>query len=190
MSQELRDDLTPLHALGLLDKAESDALLANETPEVVAELDAYSRTAGRMAELSAKEPPKSLKERLMARIAPAPDTGRGLPDGVLALVRAQEGKWIPTPFPGITVKPLFFDEKSGNQSLLVRMEPGSKYPSHHHVGLEHSLVLEGDAIFSDHTLHAGDYEVGEAAHDHCSITTKGGCLVFLMRNHADHVLTV
>jgi anti-sigma factor ChrR (cupin superfamily) len=187
MSQELRD-LVPLHALGLLDKLESDALLANATPEVMVELDAYGRTAGQMAELSAKQPSQSVKDRLMARIAPAADTRRALPDGVVALVRAQEGKWMPTPFPGITVKPLFFDEKSGNQSLLVRMQPGSTYPSHHHVGLEHSLVLEGDAVFSDHTLHAGDYEVGDAAHDHCSITTKGGCLVFLMRNHADHVL--
>jgi anti-sigma factor ChrR (cupin superfamily) len=189
MSQDASAARAALHALGLLDKTESDDLLVHATPETLAELDSYTETASRIAELSAQEPPKSLKARLMDRIAPASDTNCGLPHGVVSLIRAHEGKWMPTPFPGITVKSLFVDEKSGNQSILVRMEPGSVYPSHHHVGLEHSLVLEGDAIFSDHTLNAGDYEVGDAGHDHCSITTKGGCLVFIMRNRGDHVLS-
>jgi anti-sigma factor ChrR (cupin superfamily) len=168
-----------LRALGMTAPEESC-----EDPEVVAELESFRETAARMSELVAMEPPAHLKDKLMARIRAGADP---LPGGVLAIVRAGEGQWMPTPFPGITMKQLFLDPASGNQSLLVRMEPGSVYPCHHHKGLEHSLVLEGDAIFSDHTLYAGDYEVGAVDQDHSSITTKGGCLVFLLRNRADIV---
>ncbi len=161
-----------------------------ENPEFAAEVESFRQVAAEMAELVAVEPPLRVKEQLMARVrnAAAGATGRqahAMPPGVISIVRAQDGKWMPTPFAGITMKLLFADPASGNQSVLVRMEPGSVFPCHHHKGLEHSLVLEGDAIFSDHTLYAGDYEVGAPDQDHSSITTKGGCLVFIMRNAAD-----
>ena len=156
-------------------------LLASEQdPEVAAELESFRQVAAGMSELVAVDPPARVKDKLMERIKTSP-----LQQGVLTIVRASDGKWLQTPFAGIAMKQLFYDPASGNQSVLVRMEPGSVYPCHHHKGLEHSLVLEGDAVFSDHTLHAGDYEVGASDHDHSSITTKGGCLVFIMRNRAD-----
>ena len=173
-------DFAALEALGMADPSESDLFRGN--PAVLAELDAFGEVAGDMSALCAKNPPPRAKDRLMARIR-----GAVLPEGAVALVRAADGQWMKTPYAGITVKQLYYDPKSGNQSVLVRMEPGSVYPSHHHKGLEHSFVLEGDAVFSDHTLHRGDYEVGEAGHDHSSITTSGGCLVFIMRNRSDIV---
>ena len=155
-------------------------LTSEQDPEVAAELESFRQVAAGMSELVAVDPPARVKDKLMERIKTLP-----LQQGVLTIVRASDGKWLRTPFVGITMKQLFYDPASGNQSVLVRMEPGSVYPCHHHKGLEHSLVLEGDAVFSDHTLHAGDYEVGASDHDHSSITTTGGCLVFIMRNRAD-----
>ena len=184
-------DIAALHALGLADRAEGDLLLAHgEDPQFQAEVDALERVAGRLAEWSAIQPPPALKNRLLAQIGATASAEKPVGHGVLAMVRANEGKWQATPFPGITMKTLFYDRASGNQSVLVRMEPGSVYPNHHHKGLEHSLVLEGDAIFSDHTLYAGDYEVGAVDHDHSSITTRGGCLVFIMHNRSDVVYAV
>lgn len=177
-----------MHALGVATTEESNALLlaSEQDPELAAELESFRQVAVGMSELVAVDPPARVKDQLMARIK-ASASADTLPPGVLSIVRANDGKWLATPFAGITMKPLFTDPVSGNQSVLVRMEPGSVYPCHHHKGLEHSLVLEGDAIFSDHTLYAGDYEVAASEHDHSSITTKGGCLVFLMRNRADIV---
>lgn len=183
-------DIAALHALGMADLSESDLFVANADPALLAERDAFGEIVGEMSCLSAKAPAPTVKDRLMARIGAAGSEGKRaslLPDGVVALVRSTDGKWMQTPFAGIQMKKLFYDENSGNLSVLVRMDPGSIYPNHHHKGLEHSLVLEGDAVFSDHTLHAGDYEVGEADHDHSSITTKGGCLVFIMHNRSDIV---
>ena len=179
-------NVAALHALSMADPSESDFFLANADAAALAELDAYNELLGKMSALSAKNPPPRARDRLMAIVnaAALPAT---LPKGAVALVRAADGQWMKTPYAGITVKQLFYDPASGNQSVLVRMEPGSVYPSHHHKGLEHSFILEGDAIFSDHTLNRGDYEVGEAGHDHSSITTRGGCLVFIMRNRADIV---
>jgi anti-sigma factor ChrR (cupin superfamily) len=188
MQDDLRD-LAPLYALGLTESAENEALLAHaaEGTDLLRDLDAFQETAAQMSGLSAAEPPASVKARLLQRIAPPTDQQRQLPDGVLALVRGNEGPWRDTPFPGIAVRPLFKDPLSGNQFLLVRMAPGSVYPSHHHEGIEHSYILEGDAIFDDHTLYAGDYEAAQSGHDHSCIRTKGGCLVFLIRNQADRV---
>ena len=188
MTVEL-EEIAALHALGIADRQESAFLLADPDPEALRRLDSFEDVAGSMSALSAVEPPTGLKQRLMAKIgvAASADKRAPMPDGVLAIVRASDGKWLPTPFPGITMKLLFYDRQTGNQSALVRMEAGSVYPHHHHKGLEHSLVLEGDAIFSDHTLYAGDYEVGATGHDHSSITTKGGCLVYIMNNRSDIV---
>jgi mannose-6-phosphate isomerase-like protein (cupin superfamily) len=179
-------DSAALHALGMAAPEESEALLlaSEQDPELAAELESFRQVAAGMSEVVAVEPPPHVRDKLMARIRASSDT---LQDGVLTIVRASDGKWLPTPFAGITMKQLFYDPVSGNQSVLVRMEPGAVYPHHHHKGLEHSLVLEGDAVFSDHTLFAGDYEVGASDRDHSSITTKGGCLVFIMRNRADIV---
>jgi len=178
-------DAAALHALGIAEKQDSEDLLlsSEQDPDVAAELECFRQLAAGISELVTVDPPARIKDKLMAQIKSMPV----LHPGVLTIVRASDGDWLQTPFAGITMKQLFYDPASGNQSVLVRMDPGSVYPCHHHKGLEHSLVLEGDAIFSDHTLHAGDYEVGASDHDHSSITTSNGCLVFILRNRADIV---
>ncbi len=188
MDAELQE-IAALHALGIGDAQDRDRLLAIADPKALLEVAGYQQVAEAMASLTAMEPPAALKGKLMAAIGAAPASGARapMPQGVLSIMRSNEGKWISTPFPGITMKQLFYDPQTGNESVLVRMQPGSTYPNHHHKGLEHALVLEGDAVFSDHTLHAGDYEVGESGLDHSSITTQHGCLVFIMHNRADIV---
>jgi len=57
--------------------------------------------------------------------------------------------WLPSPLPGLSVIPLadadlpesFMPE--GPSRLLVRIEAGSQFPRHQHVGDEHMLILEG-----------------------------------------------
>ena len=70
---------------------------------------------------------------------------------------------------------------------MVRMAPGSHFPSHHHASLEHCYVVEGDLIFEDHAMTAGDYSAGSPDKDHASATTNGGCLLFIVHNLRDQV---
>lgn len=56
---------------------------------------------------------------------------------------------------GIYVKPLWRDEASGDVAVLVRMDPGCRYPRHLHVREEDVLVLVGG--FRDEQ---GEYPTG------------------------------
>ena len=64
--------------------------------------------------------------------------------------------WPASRRPGIYVKVLWTDEKSGDAAVLVRMDPGCEYPRHRHVGDEEVLVLQGG--FRDER---GEYRSGE-----------------------------
>jgi anti-sigma factor ChrR (cupin superfamily) len=68
------------------------------------------------------------------------------------------------------------------------MAPGAIYPPHRHFGLEHCYVLEGDLVFDDYTLHAGDYEIASAATEHSLVTTQHGCLLLIMNNRGDQLV--
>jgi hypothetical protein len=48
-------------------------------------------------------------------------------------------------------------------------------------------VLEGDLVFEDHTLAAGDYAAGSPDQDHTSATTVNGCLLFIVHNSWDQL---
>jgi len=67
------------------------------------------------------------------------------------------------------------------------MEPGAIYPSHHHSQVEHCYVMQGDLVFEDHVLNSGDYEAAQPGTDHSPVTTKSGCLLFLVHNVNDTV---
>jgi anti-sigma factor ChrR (cupin superfamily) len=95
--------------------------------------------------------------------------------------------WQPTPFTGVSIARLYEDPIRGELTSLVRMMPGAHYPSHHHARLEHCYVVEGDLIFEDHTLTAGDYSAGRPGKDHTSATTQQGCLLFLVHDVGDQV---
>ena len=110
-----------------------------------------------------------------------------LPRGVLALARRENLEWQATAFEGISMARLFEDPVRGEVASLIRMMPGSHYPSHRHAAVEHCLVIEGDIVFEDHTLFAGDYSAGGQDWDHTSATTKNGCLLFVVHHIQDQL---
>jgi anti-sigma factor ChrR (cupin superfamily) len=71
--------------------------------------------------------------------------------------------WRATRYPGVEWLPLHVDEGRGSEragpreaTVLIRMQPGSGYPAHRHVGVEEVLVLRGgyrDAL--------GEHRAGE-----------------------------
>jgi anti-sigma factor ChrR (cupin superfamily) len=184
---EITDDLrstAALFSLGALDGAELQAFEAHlaEGCEICrAECDAFGETAAQLP-LAAVEhrPPDSLRTRLLARTA-APATA-------MHVLRSTEGKWVPTPFPGVSVKRLYLDRENAMATHLVRMAPGASYPPHRHTAVEQCLVLEGDIQLNETRLGPGDYSRNDAFSTHQRIQTENGCLFLIIASLEDELL--
>ena len=168
-----------IYALGLLEPPETRVYEQHlaECEVCRGEVRAFGSAAEDLPfSLPESRPASRVRETLLARIGSSS-----------VLIRRNEGTWQATPFPGVEVKHLYADAATGNVTSLVRMRPGAMYPAHRHASHEHCYVLEGDLVFSDHILYAGDYEVSVPSTDHALVTTHAGCLLLLTNNQADQV---
>jgi anti-sigma factor ChrR (cupin superfamily) len=111
-----------------------------------------------------------LKARVMARI-------RGKKYFDLLTVRAEEGEWI-TLLPGLEKKILSKSSDGQMQSYLLRAAPGTTVPPHEHLADEECFMLEGEAMFGDIHLSAGDYHIARKGSMHGQTYTKMGALAF------------
>ncbi|HEU5322838.1 MAG TPA: cupin domain-containing protein [Methylomirabilota bacterium] len=84
-------------------------------------------------------------------------------------------EWEPTTYPGIDIKTLYRDE-TGKWTTLTRMAPGAHLPTHRHVGLEQSFVLEGTLVDDDGACTAGNFVWRRPGSVH-SAWTPDGCIV-------------
>jgi anti-sigma factor ChrR (cupin superfamily) len=96
------------------------------------------------------------------------------------VVRAGEGRWLPTDDAGVSYKLLFADPARGTVTTLVRMEPGSRIRSHRHLGVEQCLVLEGDVRSGAVGMTAGDFNCSMPGSVHEELVTAGGALLLLV----------
>ncbi len=176
------EDRASLYALGLLEEAESRTFEQHlsSCPVCAAEVRESGGLAVQLADtIPAAAPPANLRQRVL--------TETMLPRGVVALVRGAQLDWQPTSFEGVSMARLYEDPIRGELASLIRMKPGASFPSHHHAAVEHCYVVEGDLIFEDHTMTAGDYSAGRAGKDHTTATTHGGCLLFIVHNADDRL---
>jgi anti-sigma factor ChrR (cupin superfamily) len=180
----LREALA-LYSAGGLDPArasEFDRHLQGGCAVCASEVRAFQAGAAQLAyAVPERKPAPSLRNRLMARIAPAAAPAR-------VVVRAKEGTWQPSGVPGVALRQLFVDEATGSVTSLVKLDAGAVYPAHRHFGLEHCYVLEGDLVFHDHVLEAGDYEVAQASSAHSTVSSVHGCVLLLTSNRRDELL--
>ena len=74
---------------------------------------------------------------------------------------------------GLFCRLLSLDEDRGRVTMLVRLAPGTDYPSHRHGDFEELHLLHGELQIDDKKLHAGDFiraEGGSA--DHLAFSKK------------------
>lgn len=179
VTDEVRERAS-FYRLGLLENSE-----VSDFEHHLAECDVCSTEARLLGDavaefafgLAESCPGPRVRAELLRRIAPKP-----------VLVRSGEGDWQATGFDGVEAKQLFADPATGSVTSFVRMAPGAKYPPHRHASHEHCYVLEGDLVFDDHTLFAGDFEVSAPSTDHSPVTTVGGCLLLITNNQRDELL--
>lgn len=101
------------------------------------------------------------------------------------IVRNSQKEWQPLTengfhYYGISVISLKFDEiKQRSTTILLKFEPGAKYPYHNHPGGEEIYVVSGKAILENVTLSEGDYLNTPVNFKH-SVTTETGCTLLLV----------
>jgi anti-sigma factor ChrR (cupin superfamily) len=171
-----------LLALGLLSPEEAAEVetLATQDPALAAEIRDHSETAAQVAFASATEPPAGLRDRVLNKALSGAEHG-------MVVVRANEVKWRPSGIVGVQLKVLLKDPSSGNWTMLLRMEPGSTYPSHRHSTLEQCLIVEGEVCFDDMTLQAGDFEAAPPGTRHAALSSPKGCVLLLVASPHDEL---
>src|SRR5262245_48833287 len=130
-----------------------------------------------LARLTAEgvDPPRpEVKDRLMARIAETPPA----PQGFVFNMAKGFDKWLPHPVPGIRVRVL--STNPDYATLLLDVEPGTRFPPHHHGGAEECYVLSGSLFTWGRRLGPGDFLHADPDTDHTEMWTEEGCRVLLV----------
>ena len=173
-----------LYALGALEGDEArefEEHLARGCEACAAELREFDAVAADLGLAAPEaEPPAGVRARLLALVSEERGGGvSGVAPGFL-VVRAGEGRWLPTDDAGVSLKVLFADRERGTVTTLVRMEPGSRIRSHRHLGVEQCLVLEGDVRSGRVGMKAGDFNCSMPGSVHEELVSDGGALLLLV----------
>lgn len=163
-----------LAALGMLTPREASAIRPREVRRM------EEAVASLVAAVAPAHPRPSARDRLMARVA-AYEELRPLAD-----VRRNEGGWLSAGFPGVDVRPLFRDRTSGQSTVLIRMEPGAKLPTHSHGANEQCFVLEGDIRWGEVAYEAGDFVVMAKDTTHPELLSSNGNLLLIISGHNEY----
>jgi anti-sigma factor ChrR (cupin superfamily) len=171
-------------AIGALDadeQRELQALVATLTADGQAQVARlYDVAASLAATAPAVDPPAGARDRLLAAIAaPRPVANYTL--------LGSEGEWNDTPLPGIRIKVLALDKPRNMVTMLLRAQPGARYPSHRHSTCEECYVLSGSVVIEGRVLHAGDFHHAEGDSDHGEIYTTEGAEVLLVGAISDYL---
>jgi anti-sigma factor ChrR (cupin superfamily) len=83
--------------------------------------------------------------------------------------------WTPSKFPGVEVKILYEDPKTGMLTVLSRMAPGSFIPLHTHTDVEQTYVMEGSLEDEQGAATAGNFVWRPGGNTHIA-HAPNGCL--------------
>lgn len=144
------------------------------------EMRAAGEIAAGFGSIASADPPSSLREKLLARIASAPRVpGLLFQHQGLIISRSSELDWQPLG-PGVDFKVMHTDTDRRYNTMLVRMVPGAHYTAHRHVDVEEVFMISGDMNVAGVIMHAGDYCRGGADTLHGETSSEGGCVMLVM----------
>ncbi len=124
-----------------------------------------------------EEPSPGVRAALLASIAtPASHT-----------TTSTEGEWVETRVPGVHLKILAIDRPRDRVTMLLRAEPGARYPAHRHSGPEECYVIRGSLIVEGRVLRAGDFHHADGESDHGELRTDEGVEVLLVASPNDYL---
>lgn len=86
--------------------------------------------------------------------------------------------WVPLDFPGVSMRVVHQDTRTGGMVVMTRLEAGATIPAHKHSQADETVfVLSGDFIEAGDTHGAGTYFVAPAGVSHGPHATRSGCIV-------------
>lgn len=194
-------ELAALNAIGGLDGDEAkefDLLLANADASTREEIAAWNAAAAQLAHhvRPLMEPRASVKESLMRKIAEQHATERALEGpgthrfdharGIYT-VFPEQMPWSKHPVPGVQIKVLTESKKRGYVTMLMKVDPGTVFPEHHHTGEEECYVLSGSIILNGKRLGVGTLHHGDEHSDHGTLSTDEGALLLLVVAKEDYI---
>ena len=167
-------------AVGALDPDERRDLEARLTalpPAVRAEVaHLYDASVEVAASALGEEPSPAVRAALLAKIGvPANHT-----------ITAAEGAWVETGVPGVRAKILAIDRMRDRVTMLVKADPGARYPAHRHSGPEECYVISGSVVVEGRLLRAGDFHHAEGESDHDELWTDDGVEVLIVASASDY----
>ena len=81
---------------------------------------------------------------------------------------------------GLFVKALRIDENKGRSpAIMLKFEPGAKYPYHNHPAGEEIFILKGSCMVNETILNAGDYLYTPPDFKH-GVHSETGCEMLLI----------
>jgi anti-sigma factor ChrR (cupin superfamily) len=178
------DDIQALalaDAIGALDPDERrdlEARLADLPPGVRAEVaHLYDTSVEIAASASGEEPSPGVRSALLARVA-APSNHT---------ITSTDGAWVETQIPGLRMKVLAIDRVRDRVTMLLKGEPGARYPAHRHTGPEECYVISGSVVVEGQVLRAGDFHHAEGESEHGEIWTAEGVEVLIVAAASDYL---
>ena len=185
MISEQQQELASLYVLGALAVGEQGAFEAElrANAELRHLVRSLQRTTGLLATTSpAMTPPPELKDKVLRRIdaaVTAPVSQSTPLASALAGFRfvdaACEGGWKQLPVPGAWIKLLSIERDRVYAVLLVKLEPGVRFPAHLNVGPEDFYVLTGDLHIGQRRLAPGDFHHADGGSQHGVNHSVEGC---------------
>jgi anti-sigma factor ChrR (cupin superfamily) len=177
-------DLVSVYALGALPHSEQAAVEAHifGCPSCRKELETLRPIIDSFVSwpTDVLRPTSSLWGRLARRIADESGAEPALP----ATRQWSEPEWEDVA-PGISCKLLATDTEANRVSMLVRLAPGTYYPSHRHAGVEELHLLHGELWIEDRKLHPGDYNRAEPGTADQRVWSETGCTCVLITSPLD-----
>jgi quercetin dioxygenase-like cupin family protein len=145
-----------------------------EHPENIIEFDEVVALA--LAELATgPAPPASVRTQLMERIAEREPMPAGF-----GVRYERDDDWKAHPVPGIRMKVLSRNRRTGYATLLLDVQPGTRFPAHHHDGDEECYVISGSILTLGRRLGPGDFVHADHGTDHGELWTDVGARVLLV----------
>ena len=113
----------------------------------------------------------ALHQRILHRIQDEP------PPGTMT-IRAADMQWV-SAGPGVEVMVLRMDSERRDQTVLIRMQPGSVVVGHRHTQQEECWIVEGEVFIGEHRLGKGDMHIATPGVVHAPIRSPHGALLMI-----------
>ena len=90
--------------------------------------------------------------------------------------------------PGMNWHKITYNEKTGQGTYVLKMDPGAKSLPHEHINYEEFIMLDGELIDPDNKVfRKGDFITFEPGSSHSSYT-KNGCLLLVFQRSKNKLI--